>query len=373
MKNKKKIITNLILLISLIIFVIIMIINLGDIRTIYENLKNVNYKYLLIIIILLIAYLILWPLSLSLIIKAEEPKVKLSRDLQISATEFFFNGITPFSSGGQPFQVYSMNKVGISVAKSTSIIMINFIIYQIVINIFSIFSIALYFNKVKDTINNFIWFAIIGFTINFIVLLFLILLAVSSKTGVVFHKFLTWLAHFKIFKKLENKIPAFDQYIADAQAAFKQISKKWKTVLFSTILKILSLAIFYSIPFFGIKALNIAISYEQIFYVIAMTCFALTMFIWLPTPGSSGGVELAFSAIFTTLAVDKNNSISLMLIWRFATYYLVMIYGLIIYLIMERGIKKDANRNIHGCLLSEHQRSDNIVNDIRNETKRDGE
>ncbi len=372
MKNKKKLIANLILLISLIIFVIIMISSFGDIKEIINNLANADYRYIIIIIILLILYLIIWPISLAIIMKSEEKKVKFIRSYQISATEFFFNGITPFSSGGQPFQIYSMNKAGISVAKSTSIIMINFIIYQIVINLFSIFSIIFYFKRIEETISGFIYLAFIGFTINFIILIFLILIALSKKTGIICHKFLVWLAHFKIFNKLNNKIPAFDQYIVDAQSAFKQISKKWKIVLLSTILKILGLAIFYMIPFFGIKALGIEIATKEIFYVIAMTCFALTMVIWLPTPGSSGGAEFAFSAIFTSLAIDSSNSLSLMVIWRFATYYLVMLFGLIIYLIMERGIKKDANRNIHGCILPEHLGSSDLSDDSREETKRNG-
>lgn len=372
MKNKKKLIANLILLLSLLIFVIIMVCSLGDIKDIYQNIKEANYTYILIILGLLILYLILWPFSLAIIIRSEEPKVKFRRDYEISATEFFFNGITPFSSGGQPFQVYSMNKVGISVAKSTSIIMINFIIYQVVINIFSVLSIALYFKQIEETISNFIWFAVLGFSINFIILIFLLLIAISKKTGVILHKFLVWLAHFKLFNKLNNKIPAFDQYVIDTQDAFKQIAKKWRLVLLSVILKIVALAIFYAIPFFGIKALNIAISYDQIFYVIAMTCFALTMVVWLPTPGSSGGAEFAFSAIFEALAVDTSNSLSLMLIWRFATYYLVMLFGLVVYLILERGIKKDANRNLHGCVLSEHQRSDNLSDDLREEVKGEG-
>ncbi len=371
-KNKRKLIANIILLISIIVFIIVIVSSLGDIEEIYTNIINCNYKYILIILGLLVVYFILWPLSLAIIIKSEEPKVKLSRDYQISATEFFFNGITPFSSGGQPFQVYSMHKVGISVAKSTSIIMINFIIYQIVINIFSVLSIALYFNTIRETISNFIWLAVIGFSINFIILIFLIAIAISRKTGVICHKFLAWLGHFKLLKRVNNIIPAFDQYIIDAQDAFKKISKKWKIVLFSTFLKIIALAIFYAIPFFGIRALNIDINYDQIFYVIAMTCFALTMVVWLPTPGSSGGVEFTFNAIFKSLGISTNNSLSLMLIWRFATYYLVMLFGLIVYLILERLIKRDENRNIYGCLLPEHQRGSDLDKNSRETLESDG-
>ena len=346
MKNKKKMIANIILLISILIFLIIMLVSFGDIKSVYNTLINADYKYILIILGLMAIYFIIWPLSLSVIIKKEYPDIRYISAYEISSSEFFFNGITPFSSGGQPFQAYALSKKGVKLSQSTSILMINFIIYQVVINVISIIAISLYFNTIKESTSNFIWIAFVGFTINFLVLILLILISVSKKTGILIHKFLAFLSKAKLFKKLENVIPSFDQYVSDVQIAFKTMVKQKKTIFVSTILKVISLLIFYAIPFYGLKALHLEISYNQLFYVISMTCFALTMVVWLPTPGSSGGAEYAFSLIFAAFSLSSSNTLSLMLIWRFATYYLVMIFGFIMYLIFERSMKKNENRNI---------------------------
>ena len=45
----------------------------------------------------------------------------------------FFNGITPFSSGGQFAQVYIFNRQGITPANSASILLMAFIVYQSVL------------------------------------------------------------------------------------------------------------------------------------------------------------------------------------------------------------------------------------------------
>ena len=43
----------------------------------------------------------------------------------------FFNGITPFSTGGQPMEIYMINEHGISVSRATNFTIQSFIFYQI--------------------------------------------------------------------------------------------------------------------------------------------------------------------------------------------------------------------------------------------------
>lgn len=352
--KKKGFLKNIVLLISIVVFLIIMIISLGDIKTIIKTLLEANYWFILVIIGLMIVYFILWPISLAILIRKEDKNIKKNDAYLIGASEFFFNGITPFSSGGQPFQAYALKQKGMKLSSSTSVLMLNFIIYQFVINIFSILAILFYFNRIKTVIDNLIWIAVIGFTMNFLILVLLILLAISSKVGTIIHKFLVWLSHFKLFRRLESKIPSFDLYVKEVQAAFKTIHTRKIQILLSLVLKIISLAIYYAVPYFGMLALRIDVGFENIFFIISMTCFSLTMVTWIPTPGSSGGAELTFSAIFMIFAISTNLSISLMLIWRFCTYYLTMIYGFIAYMIFERSRRKDENRNIHGHVLSDN-------------------
>ena len=100
--------------------------------------------------------------------------------------------------------------------------------------------------------------------------------------------------------------------------------------------------------------------WDNFFYVCAVTSFALTLAIWVPTPGASAGAELAFTTSFVGMAafnsgaknpvgdaeVAKNLALSGMLIWRLFTYYLLMLLGFIMYLIFDKRDRKYQKLNL---------------------------
>ena len=84
----------------------------------------------------------------------------------------FFHGVTPFSGGGQPMEIYFLHKEKITVTKSTNITLQNFIIYQIALVLVGIF--ALSYNAIYGLFPNdnlIKKLVVIGFMVNFLVLL----------------------------------------------------------------------------------------------------------------------------------------------------------------------------------------------------------
>ena len=67
------------------------------------------------------------------------------------------------------------------------------------------------------------------------------------------------------------------------------------------------------------------------------------MVVFLPTPGSSGGIEFAFAAIISALSTNASGALSNagMLIWRLMTYYLTMLISLGFYIGFEIKVKID--------------------------------
>ena len=65
------------------------------------------------------------------------------------------------------------------------------------------------------------------------------------------------------------------------------------------------------------------------------------MVVFLPTPGSSGGIEFAFRSVFASIVASHTlTSIDAiatggMIIWRVLSYYLVMLISLFFYVILE--------------------------------------
>ena len=101
--------------------------------------------------------------------------------------------------------------------------------------------------------------------------------------------------------------------------------------------------VYYALTFYIIKALNVNITYDKLFFVVCGTAFAVTTVVFLPTPGSSGGIEFAFSSIFSALALgaDAATGYGGMLLWRLITYYLTMLISLAFYLAFEARVKRD--------------------------------
>ena len=135
-KNIKK---NTILLLFLTIIILYIILK-DDLKEIILAIKNINYFYIIIAIIL---YFLSISINGYITYKSVNNKEKLSlkEAIKHKIITQFFNGITPFSSGGQPMEIYMLTQHGISSSKATSIIIQNFIFYQTALVIFGILAV----------------------------------------------------------------------------------------------------------------------------------------------------------------------------------------------------------------------------------------
>lgn len=352
MYSKKKIIRNVILVVALLLILVITAFSLGDIKEIWKVLTTqTNYWYVLICLLCVLVYCFLMQASLTLLVKKKCKEISFKDAMYISGSEYFFNGVTPFSTGGQPFQAYALKQKNMKFSDSTSTLLINFLAYQIVINLYSLICICIYYGRLKGQVENLSWLVILGFTINTIIMVFAILIGTTKFFGRFLIKIIVLFSKIKFLKKfLEPRISSFEIYIEETQTAFKEIYHNKAIISCVFLLKVLAMLVYYAIPFFIFYAIGVDLAFENIFYVISMTSFALTITTWVPTPGASGGVELAFSTLFVVLLKGypdvKNLTISGMLLWRLLTYYFLLFYGLAMYLLFERR-NKNENRNLH--------------------------
>lgn len=330
---------------ALTVGILFFVLSMNDLGEIFAVLKTANVRYILVAILLVLIYLALYPLTLCFLAKAKGVNVKTKDVYFIGMTEHFFNGITPFATGGQPFQAYALSQKKVPVATSTGLLIMNFLIFMAATNTFAIVSLIYFNDLIKTTAMTVI--AIIGFTMNFLVFVFIFLLGASDKLRIGIVKILTALSKIKFLKRLlENKTEAFNEYTKNTQAAFKELNKDKKTFLLCYLTRLLTMFVYYALTFYIIKALNVDVTYDKLFFVVCGTAFAVTTVVFLPTPGSSGGIEYAFSGIFSALALGADAAIGYggMLLWRLITYYLTMLISLAFYLIFEARVKRERKR-----------------------------
>lgn len=370
-KSKKKQIGLFVLYGFITVCLLITILSFNDIGAIMEQLKYADPINILYSVGLLLVYMALYPLSLCILTKADGAKISMGTTYSIAMTEHFFNGITPFATGGQPFQAYCFTKAKVKISESTGLLLMNFLVFMLVTNSFALCSLFFFDRFVTDTAMTVI--AIVGFTMNFLVLGCTVVLGISKTVRGWVMSLLRALCRIKLFAKfIEPRLDGMQQYLEQVQNAFKKlISKKWH-FLMALLTKILSMGAFYATTFFILRALHVDVSPSDIFFIISGTSFAITMVVFLPTPGSAGGVEGSFAAVFGSIIVATGGiSISAvahggMLIWRLLTYYLVLAISLVFYICLEIFFSHRAKREscitasigIHG-----EENTEPIVND----------
>ena len=126
MQNIKK---NSIILFLITLIVLFFVIK-DDFHAIVGALSKANILFILIGLLFTIGYWFFKSLALHRIIREYKKEIKLREIFKQMTITQFFNGITPFASGGQPFQVYMLGKTGLKYTHSTNIIVQEFIMYQ---------------------------------------------------------------------------------------------------------------------------------------------------------------------------------------------------------------------------------------------------
>jgi hypothetical protein len=227
----------------------------------------------------------------------------------------------------------------------------NFIIMMMVTNAFAICSLFYYGRFIGGNLTMQI-IAIIGFTMNFAVLAFMIAIATSKRLRNLLFKLGALLCKIKFLAKfIEPKLQSYSEYLVNMQAAFKSLARNKLTFALCILIKAISMAVYYSITFYILLALHIQVTYADFFFVMCGSSFAITAVVFVPTPGSSGGIEFAFKSIFYSLAGGAiTNAVAYggMLIWRLLTYYLVMGISLLFYIALEIyfNVKRNREENL---------------------------
>lgn len=138
---KKKILRIAFFVIITIIMILVLFLA-NDISEIGQILKKIKPIWLLTALGFLIIYFFINALSLMIVIKDENLKIRDS--FLVSSIEYFYNGITPSNTGAQPMQVVEYKRLGVSTSHATGALLINSVINQIAIVFLCLLSLIYY-------------------------------------------------------------------------------------------------------------------------------------------------------------------------------------------------------------------------------------
>lgn len=275
-------------------------------------------------------------LSLHLVIKNFKKDFKFLNTTKNLLITQFFNGVTPFSSGGQPAQIYFLKKQGIDIPTATSIVIQNFVVYQLVLVIYGTIAI---------TINHFFNFfpevtllkklIILGFTINVLVMAGLLFISFGKKSNkYIVEKIVNILHKLKLVKHRFRMINKINLTIDKFHGSVKQIFTNKNTFIKCFMCNFFAFLFLYSLPLIILYSTRNYSSFNIVNSIVACS-YVMIIGAFVPIPGGSGGLEFAFVRFFGNYITGPILS-TVLLIWRFITYYLGMIVGAIALSINKR-------------------------------------
>ena len=331
---KKKIISFLLIFI---VTIIVLYFSLkDDYTTIINTIFSIDKKWFLFSFLLLFVYYLLRSFAIYKLSNEFNKKYKFKDAFRLIIETNFFHAITPFSTGGQPYEIYSLNKHKIKLSDALSISVENFIVYQIALVFLGIVAITInYFFKIVNS-GLLKGLVTLGFFINFSVIVVLFWITLSHKTDkTIVDFFIDILGKIRIIKNPESKKEKFHAYLKDFNTSFKILFKNKKNLILLVLCHLLALIILYLIPYALFKGTNINIS---IINDVVIMSYVMLIGSFVPIPGGTGGLEYGFVTFFAKyIKGPKLNAI--MLVWRFITYYFGMIFGAIVL-----NIKKECKK-----------------------------
>lgn len=317
-KNIKKNTIFLLIITGIVLYIVLK----DDFKDIVDILTRIDIEYILLAILFYALFIVIKG-YVNYKITNDKKRLSLKEAIKHNLITQFFNGVTPFSTGGQPMEVYMLMEHDIPIAKATNQTIQSFIFYQI----------ALVICGSIGVINNFLFpifpkvrilqiLVLLGFTINVLVVVVLILISRSKR---ITNKLSN--ISIKILKKLKRNVDEEDikQKFSDYHEGFKELRKRKKLFIGGVLLNIISLLCLYIVPMFILYSMGDFTSFT-INNTITASAYVYIIGGFVPIPGASGGIEYGFTKFFGNFIVGHKLS-AVLLLWRFITYYVGVIIG----------------------------------------------
>ena len=313
-----------------------------------EVIAGVDVKYLLICLGLVLLMIVFDSFKYNVIIRTTTGKSNYPVSLKVSLMGKFYDNITPFSSGGQPFQIYYLHQKGYSGGRCSAIILFKYsvnialrLIISAALMLFNARSLWVLQDPTQQTFYQVAGW--IGFAINFVLAFGIVAFAIFPK---ITQRLVKW--GMKATNKLKHKkvhgTTKRSQAVAeDFRKTFAQMIKKPINLLLMLLYCLIELALSTVLPYYVVLALcgdAVTPGWALMLDIATLNVFSQLGTSFVPTPGTSGAVENLFMLTLTHIATGV--LFWTVFSWRFLSYYSFIVIGL--FMSIEKFIRQHRQR-----------------------------
>ena len=330
------------LLYNALIFGVLMIITFWvvlkdqDFSSLPEILKSIKPEYFAVGVAMMMGFVSMEAMNIMKVLKSFGEKTTFWRSFKHTLIGFFFAGVTPSATGGQPMEVYAMTRDGITAGHGALALLVQ--VCGIQISIISLGLLGLIFRggSLSGTV---LMLVFIGILFNGAGLAIMLIAIFSPRLTRKFVNLIVSIIKLIGFKKIEKWQEKIDHNL-DEYAKGSVYIKSHKRLFIDCIIRvILQYSFYFSIPFFVYKAFGLSgAGFFEIFFMQALVFLATSA---LPIPGAVGASEATFFDIFGTI-FGQNLVRGATLLSRIITFYGLMLISMIVVFVNNLRTSKPA-------------------------------
>jgi len=304
-----------------------------------KSIMSINLGWFFVAILLVFAYWCMRTLAIRSIMSTTDWDLPFSKLFRIVILGQFFSAVTPYQTGGQPLMVYYLRKEGIAGSKSSSVLVQEFIVFQLSLVLLGGLAVLLnYTFNIFAKVELLRKVVFLGFLFNMgiaITFMFLIFGRHAKKTIVRF--FVKILGKIKVIKEKEKIVDRIDAMLDNFSISASTVFKNRNAIFKSFFYDISSLLLYFLIPLFVLFSFKEYTSMNVLAIMVGAS-YVMIVGSCMPTPGGAGGIEYAFVKFFGVYILGSN-LVGTMLIWRFITFYFALIVGALLISFYRKGKK----------------------------------
>lgn len=283
-----------------------------------------HYEWLLILVFAFIAHMLADTFVFFAMINKCGYGHRFALSAKVAFLGTYYDNITPWATGGQPFQMHYMAKSNIDTPTAITLPVVKH-----AIRVFAMDGLAiLFFIFAKTEVSG----VILAGTIIWIIItpMLPLILMIFSKNIPFTLKMTRKLVHLgkkmRLVKDEEKAVAKAQDNVDSFIAAFKFLEKSKSIIFIVGALSLIDLFAVATYPYIIVRMLGGEGGFGELISKAFYTTFSSGL---IPTPGSSGGAEASFYAVFNNV-VPEGTLFWAVILYRVFTFYLPILCGAVI-------------------------------------------
>lgn len=325
-KKQRFVMKLLFLLLNVIIVTVIFLLERnksGSVGNLAELIKNTSngWIYILCAFMLFFVMVLAEAVCFMAMLKKTGGHKRFALSVKTVLIGKYYDLITPFSMGGQPFQMYYLRKNNVDASTAYSAPIIRHAVKLLSVNLVIILA---YIFIPSDTALGIRIAAYVGVAFNLTFPVFAAVVAVKKEIGLKIAEFCVKAANkLKLVKNYDETLKKITQSTEEFLKTLKYLGMHKGLFLLISLFSVIEVLALVSVPYFVIKGYGSDVGYLE---SLVKGMYAMNAAAYVPTPGTAGGAEAYFYGLFGNV-LEGGSFFWAVMTWRAVTYYSFILIG----------------------------------------------